>query len=82
MTESNPPALVGLSKGLGPLAPTVGWWKPATGLNTKPTLTMERPPGICYAVCLTIEAERAKNADVAAERERCARVEYDATSHG
>ena len=58
-----------MSEGLGPLAPTVGWWRPAAGLNTKPTLTLERPPGICYAVCLTIEAERAMHAAVTTDRD-------------
>ena len=61
-----------------PIAPPVGWWRPAAGLNDAPSLSVHQPAGVSYAVCLTIEAERALraavDAAVAAERERCAAI--------
>lgn len=53
----------GSSEGLGPDAPTVGWYQGGR-------LTVQQPPGVSYGVCIRIEAERALTRAVAAERER------------
>jgi hypothetical protein len=45
----------------------VGWWKDGKLYN-------QPPAGVCYAVCLQVEAERQQMQAVAAERERCARL--------
>jgi hypothetical protein len=73
--EPAPPLGLGLSEGLGPDAPTVGWYQ-----NGR--LTLHQPPGVSYAVCIRIEAEKALARAVALERERWRSAAHCAVTAG